>query len=78
LMNVRKHAGTSQAVVTIEPAHGGMRMTVRDDGKGFDPSLGTGFGTTQSIIERMAEVGGSAEIDSAPGDGTRVTLWGPS
>jgi len=78
LMNVRKHAGTSQAVVTIKPAHGGMRMTVRDDGKGFDPSLGTGFGTTQSIIERMAEVGGSAEIDSAPGGGTRVTLWGPS
>jgi len=78
LMNVRKHAGTLQAVVTIEPAHGGTRMTVRDDGEGFDPSLGTGFGTTQSIIERMAEVGGRAEIDSAPGGGTRVTLWGPS
>ena len=78
LVNVRKHAGTSRAEVTVEPAMGGVRVVVRDDGTGFDPLLGVGFGTTQSITERMSEVGGSAEIDSVPGRGTCVNLWGPT
>jgi signal transduction histidine kinase len=78
LVNVRKHAGTSRAEVLVEPDRSGVRVIVRDEGTGFDPLLGVGFGTAQSIAERMSEVGGSAEIESAPGRGTCVKLWGPT
>jgi signal transduction histidine kinase len=78
LVNVRKHAGTSRAEVVVEREHGGVRVSVRDEGVGFDPTGAAGFGIAQSIAERMSEVGGTAEIDSAPGRGTRVNVWGPA
>ena len=58
LVNVGKHAGTGRAAIVVEDERGGIRVTVEDEGGGFDPLLGTGFGTSQSIAERMAEVGG--------------------
>ncbi len=78
LVNVGKHAGGHRARVVAGDDTGGITVTVEDDGTGFDPSLGTGFGTTRSIVGRMAEVGGRARIESAPGHGTRVRLWGPA
>ena len=67
LVNVGKHAGGHRALVVAGDDTGGITVTVEDDGTGFDPSLGTGFGTTRSIVGRMAEVGGRARIESAPG-----------
>ena len=78
LVNVGKHAGTRRAEVVVGDEIGEILVTVADDGKGFDPSPGAGFGTSQSIVKRMAEVGGRARIESAPGHGTRVSLWGPT
>jgi signal transduction histidine kinase len=57
-----------------------VEVTVRDHGRGFDPEAERGgfdFGIEQSITGRMREVGGRAELWSAPGRGTRVMLWGP-
>jgi signal transduction histidine kinase len=48
-------------------------FAVEDDGHGFDPvttPMGTGL---QGISDRLAALGGSVEIVSAPGHGTRVT-----
>jgi signal transduction histidine kinase len=48
-------------------------FTVEDDGTGFDQaktSLGTGI---QGMADRMAALGGTLKITSAPGHGTRVT-----
>jgi signal transduction histidine kinase len=78
LTNVRKHAGISQTQVSISRTGGGVQVAIRDDGAGFDPTQRAGFGTDESIVRRMAEVGGWAEIESATGKGTRVTLWGPT
>jgi signal transduction histidine kinase len=52
---------------------------VEDSGRGYDPGwVPAGTGQRRSIIERVAEVGGVATIDSTPGLGTRVRLWVPT
>ena len=60
-----------------------MRVEVEDDGRGFDTSVlegqhpqHGGFGLF-SVIERMKHLGGSVEIVSQPGRGTRVRLFAP-
>lgn len=78
LGNVLKHAGVDRAVVRIEPSGGGVRVVVRDRGRGFDPALtAPGFGIRQSITARLREVGGRSTITSSTGAGTRVELWVP-
>jgi signal transduction histidine kinase len=78
LTNVAKHAGTGRAVVRAVSRPDGVEVTVRDHGRGFDPGAErAGFGVDRSIVARMREVGGRAELWSAPGRGTRVTLWAP-
>jgi signal transduction histidine kinase len=73
LQNVAKYAHASAARVTLR--HDGQLLvfTVGDDGTGFDQaktSLGTGI---QGMADRMAALGGTLKITSAPGHGTEVT-----
>jgi hypothetical protein len=82
LVNSVKHAGTSatRSVAGSGLDDGGIRITISDDGKGFD--LGTvppeRLGVRVSILERIRQVGGTADIRSSPGRGTVVTLeWHP-
>lgn len=78
LTNVAKHAGTLSAVVTVDRAAAGVRVEIADAGAGYDVcATRAGFGQSRSIRQRIAEVGGHAEIDSKPGGGTRVRLWVP-
>lgn len=76
LRNAVKHAGVAEAVLRLDECDGEVVVVVRDHGLGFDPSE-RGFGLQQSVCERMADVGGRAEIWSQPGWGTRVTLYVP-
>lgn len=78
LRNTRKHAGVDRAQVRIVERFGGFAVIARDRGVGFrvgDPP--GGFGLRESIVSRMAEVGGTAHIESRPGCGTTVTVWVP-
>ncbi|SDY97982.1 Signal transduction histidine kinase [Amycolatopsis xylanica] len=78
MRNTIKHAGTNQVVLRIEEREGGIAVVARDHGDGFSMrEQPPGFGISQSIIARLAEVGGRGTIDSRPGRGTRVTLWVP-
>lgn len=78
LRNTLKHGQTTQVTVRVEERDGGIAVTTRDHGVGFDMSQQPrGFGITESIIGRLAAVGGHADIVSRPGGGTRVTLWVP-
>jgi signal transduction histidine kinase len=81
LFNVVKHAGGA-AVRLVGEAEGECALVrVEDDGPGFDAeAVGArpaGFGLS-SVQERLDLVGGRFEIESAPGQGTRVTLEVPS
>jgi signal transduction histidine kinase len=78
LTNVVKHAGVGSAVVTVGRDGAGVCVEIADAGCGYDAgATAAGFGQTRSIRQRVAEVGGRAEIDSRPGGGTRVRLWVP-
>jgi PAS domain S-box-containing protein len=78
LNNVAKHASASKAEVSLEKANDVIRLVVVDDGAGFDDSSnsahqGDGFGLFL-ISERLRSSGGSMDIDSNPGEGTRVHI----
>jgi signal transduction histidine kinase len=72
LQNVMKYADASLAVVELGEQDGEVRFDVRDDGRGFDRDaveLGSGM---RNMQDRLAAIGGSLEIRSAPGTGTSV------
>jgi two-component system, NarL family, sensor histidine kinase DevS len=72
LTNAIKHGRARRAVVEIKDDHTTVRVTVRDDGDGFDPtSKSNGFGLL-GMQERAELLGGTVEIESAPGNGTAV------
>ncbi|MDT8910466.1 ATP-binding protein [Amycolatopsis sp. PS_44_ISF1] len=78
LRNTMKHAGTDKVVVRVEEREGGIAVITRDHGTGFSAeSRPAGFGISESITARLAEVGGTSLVESTPGSGTRVTLWVP-
>jgi signal transduction histidine kinase len=73
LQNVAKYAHATKATVTLEDQDGALTFTVADDGQGFDPAT-TDYGTgVQGMSDRLAAVGGSIDLTSAPGEGTSVT-----
>ncbi|WP_235022668.1 sensor histidine kinase [Amycolatopsis alkalitolerans] len=78
LRNTIKHAGTREVVVRLEERDGGVAVITRDHGVGYDEDARpAGFGVSESMKARLAEVGGWCRIDSRPGRGTRVTMWVP-
>jgi signal transduction histidine kinase len=83
LANVRQHAAASRVGITLTYADTEVRLDVVDDGVGFDPSRvsrpsvdGAGFGL-RSMRERLADIGGSLDVESAPGSGTAVAVTVP-
>jgi two-component system, NarL family, sensor histidine kinase DevS len=72
LANVVKHAGASQARVSIVENGGSVTVTVQDDGTGIQPGGGRhGFGLV-GMRERVELSGGELEIGAGPDGGTRV------
>ena len=77
LQNVQKYAEATRAEVRLSAEDGHLRFVVDDDGKGFD-SATSGRGTgLNNIADRVDALGGSLEIASAPGRGTRVSMAVP-
>lgn len=78
LINVAKHARTDAASVDTRVESGRIVVDVADGGAGFDPSAPphTGLGLF-SVRERLFLIGGTADVRSAPGTGTIVTLGAP-
>ncbi|MGW2057906.1 sensor histidine kinase [Streptomyces sp. NPDC001840] len=78
LTNVVKHAGGARAVVRAELTGDAVRVSVLDNGKGFDPAeLPRGLGLTGSVRDRIGAVGGRTVVDSEPGAGTYVEMRVP-
>lgn len=75
LANVGRHARAGRADVTLSYMEDVVVLDVLDDGVGFAPSV-RGFGLT-AMEERVALLGGTTTVDSAPGGGTAVTVAVP-
>jgi signal transduction histidine kinase len=77
LANVRKHAAAQQVAVRLSYADDVVRLTVADDGAGFDPELITAGYGLRGMHDRVAQVGGTIRVTSAPGTGTQVCVEVP-
>ena len=79
LNNAHRHAGAQHITVRVDRDNSHARFTIRDDGRGFDPSTLTGsshYGLT--IMRARAErVGGSLHIETSPGNGTKIVALLP-
>jgi signal transduction histidine kinase len=80
LNNALKHAKSNRLHVVVEMTDGVVRCVVSDNGVGFKPGalpVRTKHLGLTSMEERVRELGGSLRIDSAPGEGTTVSVEVP-
>lgn len=79
LSNAARHSGGDHASVRVDADTAGLRISVRDDGAGFDRREALrlrddGGQGLLGLVDRAESLGGAIEIDSTPGAGTTVTL----
>jgi DNA-binding NarL/FixJ family response regulator/signal transduction histidine kinase len=85
LSNIRKHAHATKATIFFSRADGSTQVMIEDDGQGFDPAdQHTSAADDQAegefhfgmdiMGERAQELGGSLQVLSAPGQGTRILV----
>jgi signal transduction histidine kinase len=76
LHNALRHAAADEAVVSFETIDDVLRVTIRDNGAGFNPEIAsrpTALGLL-SMRERAAAIGATLTVKSSPGDGTTVLI----
>jgi two-component system, NarL family, sensor histidine kinase UhpB len=73
LTNVMRHAGASEVLVALRNVDGGLRLVVRDNGRGMPSHADFGAGIA-GMHERALHVGGRLTIAPAPAGGTEVRL----
>lgn len=81
--NCLRHSGASRVRISVEidrQAVTGARVTacVKDNGRGFDPSVVPPGHGIQGMIERLSPYGGQVQILSRPGEGTEVRAEMPA
>jgi NarL family two-component system sensor histidine kinase YdfH len=78
LTNIARHAQARRAAVTLRPIDQSLNVEVRDDGVGFDPAqIGAGHYGLIGLRERARLIGGTLNIESAPGQGTALKVQLP-
>jgi ligand-binding sensor domain-containing protein/signal transduction histidine kinase len=80
LHNVARHSGAAAVSITLTMSGRTLTLEIRDDGRGFDPAAvlpDTGHHGLRSLRARAAALGARLEIDTAPGQGTRLYLEAP-
>ncbi|OUL37446.1 two-component sensor histidine kinase [Nostoc sp. T09] len=74
LTNISKHAQATEVRIELDKTPRSLRLTIEDNGKGFDFKQNTtGFGL-QSMRDRTLAIGGVFNILSAPGYGCKITV----
>jgi len=83
VFNAVKYSGTDRVALVLDREADQVRLKASDEGVGFDPAaIRPGTATAGQfglfgLRQRLTWLGGSMEVDSAPGRGTRVTLRVP-
>lgn len=84
LANVRLHAQATRVVMSLIDAEDSVRLDITDDGVGFDmaewdltPDAASASYGLRFMRSRLRELGGGLDIESAPGEGTAVSVHLP-
>lgn len=78
ISNALRHGEAKKVLITLTPAAEHGVLTVRDDGRGFDPGSVPGQGSgLHNLAARAREMGGTLRLDSLPGRGTAVIITFP-
>lgn len=79
LTNIARHAGASRARLSLDITTTGIKMEIADNGVGFDPAQPAAVGHfgLAGIAERVHLLGGTLEVASGPGKGTRIMVKVP-
>jgi two-component system nitrate/nitrite sensor histidine kinase NarX len=82
LLNAKRHSGAARISLCLAQGEGEYCLSIADDGKGFNPSAPADDDNRQHfgvniMHARAARIAGRLEIQSAPGSGTRVSLYWP-
>jgi two-component system NarL family sensor kinase len=83
LTNIGKHADAKSVQVDLERKGDRIKLTIADDGRGFDPavvgqSIADGHIGLGSLLARFDAMGGAMSIESSAGAGTVVTVTSPT
>ena len=73
LQNVAKYAAASEATITITRSPTLLTFTVTDDGRGFEPTAVGSGGGLEGLGDRLAAIGGTFDLRTAPGAGTTIS-----
>jgi signal transduction histidine kinase len=76
LENVRKHSGSASAFVKLNCHNGQLILSITDAGRGIQTGTDGGIGMV-GMRERLAAVGGTLQMESAPGAGVRIEAFFP-
>ncbi len=80
LSNMARHSRATQATILVEPVDSDLRLTISDNGRGFDPTQARSS-THQGLANmraRARDLGGTLTIQSGPGQGTRIIVRVPT
>jgi signal transduction histidine kinase len=88
LANAARHADATTLAIDLDVHDGGIRARICDDGHGFVPDRANAEGGVEPpealpglglrlMRERVQELGGTLNVESAPEQGTRLTVWIP-
>jgi len=75
--NAVRHGNARRLAVSMTRENGHVELAVRDAGTGFDPAAPHAGSGLSHIRDRVAELGGTVDIDSAPGRGAALTVRVP-
>jgi signal transduction histidine kinase len=75
--NAVRHGNARQLAVSMTRQDGHVELAVRDSGAGFDPAAPRAGSGLAHIRDRVTELGGTVDIDSAPGCGAALTVRVP-